>query len=54
MNVPKGAMIGTVLGTTIKAVVMGTVVRIRQLVVEPIVGVISVGFVVVSKCGHYG
>ena len=54
MKVPKGAMIGTVLTTTIKTVLMGTFVRARQLVVELIVRVITVVFIIVSKCGHHG
>src|SRR5258708_7211314 len=54
MNVPKGAMVGPVLTTTIKAVLVGTFVRVGQLVVEPIVRVITVVFIIVSKCGHHG
>jgi hypothetical protein len=54
MKVPKGTMIGTVLFTTIKAVLVGALVRVRQLVVEPIVSVITVVFIIVSKCGHHG
>jgi hypothetical protein len=54
MNVPKGAMVGPVLTTTIKAVLVGAFVRVRQLVVEPIVGVITVVFIIVSKCGQHG
>jgi hypothetical protein len=54
MKVPKGTMIGTVLPTTIKAVLVGTFVRVRQLVVEPIVRVKTVVFIIVSKCGHHG
>jgi hypothetical protein len=54
MKVPKGTMIGTVLATTIKAVLVGTFVRVRQLVVEPIVRVITVVFIIVGKCGHHG
>jgi hypothetical protein len=54
MKVPKGTMIGTVLATTIKAVLVGTFVRVRQLVVEPIVRVVTVVFIIVSKCGHDG
>jgi len=41
VNVPKGAMVGPVLATTIKAVLVGAFVRVRQLVVEPIVGVVT-------------
>jgi hypothetical protein len=48
MKIPKGAMIGAVLGTTIEAVLMGTFVRVRQLVVEPVVRVVAVVFVIVS------
>jgi hypothetical protein len=54
MKVPKGTMIGTVLATTIKAVLVGTFVRVRQLVVEPIVRVITVVFIIVGKCGRHG
>jgi len=54
MNIPKGTMIGTVLPTTIKAVFVGAFVRVRQLAVEPIVRVITVVFIIVSKCGHHG
>jgi hypothetical protein len=54
MKVPKGTMIGTVLTTTIKTVLVGTFVRIRQLVVEPFVRIITVVFIIVSKCGHHG
>jgi hypothetical protein len=54
MKVPKRTMIGTVLSTTVKTVLVGTFVRVRQLVVEPIVRVITVVFVIVSKCGHHG
>jgi len=54
MKVPKGAMIGSVLITTIKAVLVGTFVRVRQLVVEPVVRVITVVFIIVRKRGHHG
>jgi hypothetical protein len=54
MNVPKGTMIGTVLTATIKTVLVGTFVRVRQLVVEPTVRVITVVFIIVSKCRHHG
>jgi hypothetical protein len=54
MKVPQGSVIGTVLATTIKTVLVGTFVRVRQLVVEPIVRIITVVFIVVSKCGHHG
>jgi len=54
MKVPKGTMIGTVLTTTVKTVLVGTFVRVRQLVVEPIVSVITVVFIIVSKCRHHG
>ncbi len=47
-------MIGTVLTTTVKTVLVGTFVRVRQLVVEPIVRVITIVFIIVSKCGHHG
>ncbi len=53
MKVPKGTMIGPVLTTTVKTVLVGPFVRIRQLVVEPIVRVITVVFIIVSKCGHH-
>jgi hypothetical protein len=43
-----------VLTTTIKTVLVGTFVRARQLVVEPIVRIITVVFIIVSKCGHHG
>jgi hypothetical protein len=54
MKVPKGAMIGTVLGTTIKTVLVGTFMRVRQLVMEPIVRAITVVFIIVGKCRHHG
>jgi len=54
MDIPKGAMIGTMFATTVKAVLMGTFVRARQLVVEPIVSVIAVVFVIVSQSRHHG
>ncbi len=54
MKVPQGTMIGTVLRAAIKAVLVGTLVRVRQLVVEPIVSAITVIFIIVSKRGHYG
>jgi hypothetical protein len=54
MKVPQGSVIGTVLATTIKTVLVGTFVRVRQLVVEPIVRIITVVFIVVSKCWHHG
>jgi len=54
MEVPKGTMIGAVLTTAIKAVLVGTFVRVRQLVVESLVRVIAVVVIVVSKCGQHG
>jgi hypothetical protein len=54
MKIPKGTMIGTVLTTTVKTVLVGTFVRVRQLVVEPIVRVVAVAFVIVSQSGHHG
>jgi hypothetical protein len=54
VKVPKGAMIGTVLGTTIKTVLVGTFMRVRQLVMEPIVRAITVVFIIVGKCWHHG
>jgi hypothetical protein len=54
MNVPKGAMIGPVFATTIKSVLVGALVRVRQLVVEPIVGVVTVVVIIVSKRGYHG
>jgi hypothetical protein len=54
MKVPKGTMIGTVLTTTIKTVLVGTFVSVRQLVVESIVRVVTVVFIIVSKCWHHG
>jgi hypothetical protein len=33
---------------------VGAFVRVRQLVVEPIVRAIIVVFIIVSKCGHHG
>jgi hypothetical protein len=54
VNVPKSAMIGTMLATTIEAVLMGTFVRVRQLVVVPIVRIVAVIFVIVSQSGHHG
>ncbi|SIO40541.1 hypothetical protein SAMN05443247_04926 [Bradyrhizobium erythrophlei] len=54
MKIPKGAMIGTVLTTTVETVLVGAFVRVRQLVVEPIVSAITIVFIIVSKCGHHG
>jgi hypothetical protein len=54
MKVPKGAMIGTMLATTVKTILMGAFVRVRQLVVEPIVRVVAVVFVIVSQRRHHG
>jgi hypothetical protein len=54
MNVPKGTMIGAVLTATIKAVLVRTFVRVRQLVVEPIVGVLTVVLIIVSNCRYHG
>jgi hypothetical protein len=54
MKVPKSTMIGTVLIATIKTVLMGTSVRVRQSVVKPIVGVVTVVLIIVSKCGDHG
>ena len=54
MKVPKRPMIGTVLTTTVKTVLVGTFVGVGQLVVEPIVRVITIVFIIVSKCGHHG
>jgi hypothetical protein len=54
MKVPKSTMIGTVLIATIKTVLMGTSVRVRQSVVKPIVGVVTVVLIIVSKCGYHG
>ena len=53
MKIPKGAMIGAVLATTIKAILMGTIVRIRQLVVKPIVRGIAVVLIIVSQGWHH-
>jgi len=54
MKVPKRTMIGAVFGAAIKAVLVSTLVRVRQLVVEPIVSAVTVVFIIVSKCGHHG
>jgi len=54
MEIPKGAMIGTMLATTVKTVLVGTFVRVRQLVVEPIVRIVAVVFVIVSQSWHHG
>jgi hypothetical protein len=54
MNIPKSAMIGAVLGTAIKAVLVGAFVRVRQLVVESIVRVVAFVFVIVSQSRHHG
>jgi hypothetical protein len=54
MKIPQRTMIGAVLTTTVKTILVGTFVRVRQLVVEPIVSAIPVVFIVVSKCGHHG
>ena len=53
MEIPKGTMIGTMLATTVKAVLVSAFVRARQLVVEPIVRVVAVVFVIVSQCWHH-
>src|SRR5260370_23049430 len=53
MKIPKGTMIGTVLTTTIKTVLMGTFVRVGQLVVESIMSAITVVFIVVGQCRHH-
>jgi dUTPase len=47
-------MIGTVLATAVETVLVGPFMRVGQLVVEPIVRVVTIVFVVVSKCGHHG
>jgi hypothetical protein len=47
-------MIGTMLATTVKTILMGAFVRVRQLVVEPIVRVVAVVFVIVSQRRHHG
>jgi hypothetical protein len=47
MKVPKGTMVGTMLATTVKTVLVGTFVRVGQLVVEPIVGFITGVFIIV-------
>jgi hypothetical protein len=39
MKIPKGAMIGAMFATTVKAFFVGTFVRVRQLIMEPIVRV---------------
>jgi hypothetical protein len=54
MKVAKGTMIGTVLATAVETVLVGAFMRVGQLVVEPIVRVVTIVFVVVSKCGHHG
>ena len=54
MKVPKGTMIGTVLSATVKTVLVGTFVRVGQLVVEPLVRGVSAVFIIVSKCWHHG
>jgi hypothetical protein len=54
MEIPESAMIGAVLAATVKALLMGAFVRVRQLVVEPIVRVIAVVFVIVSQRWHHG
>ena len=53
MKVPKRTMIGTVLTTTIKTILVGPFVRVRQLVVEPVVRIITVVFIIVSQCGQH-
>ena len=53
MKIPKRPMICTMLTTTVKTVLVGAFVRVRQLVVEPVVRVITVVFIIVSKCGHH-
>jgi len=53
MEIPKGPMIGTMLATTVKTVLMGAFVRVRQSVVEPIVRVVAVVFIIVSQCWHH-
>jgi hypothetical protein len=52
MKVAKGTMIGTVLATAVETVLVGAFMRVGQLVVEPIVRVVTIVFVVVSKCGQ--
>jgi hypothetical protein len=47
-------MIGTVFATAVKAFFVGTFVRVRQLIVEPIVRVIAVVLVIVSQRWHHG
>ncbi len=54
MKVPKRTMIGAVFGAAIKAVLVSTLVRVRQLVVEPIVSAVTVVIIIVSKRGHHG
>ena len=54
VEIPKGTMIGAVLAATVKALLMGTFVRVRQLVVEPIVRIVAVVFVIVSQSWHHG
>jgi hypothetical protein len=54
VKIPKGAMIGAVFATTVKAFFVGTFVRVRQLIVEPIVRVIAVVLVIVSQRWHHG
>jgi len=53
MEIPKGAMIGSVLATTVETILVGTFVRVGQLVVEPIVRVVAVVFIIVGQCRHH-
>jgi hypothetical protein len=53
MKVAQRTMIGTVLTATIETVLVGTFVRVRQLIVETIVRVITVVFIIVSQCGDH-
>jgi hypothetical protein len=54
VEIPKEAMIGAMFAPTVKTLVVGAFVRVRQLVVESIVRVIAVGFIIVSQCRHHG
>jgi len=53
MEIPKSAMIGTMLAATVETVLVGAFVRVGQLVVEPIVRVVAVVFIIVSQCRHH-
>ena len=50
--VAKGAMISAVFSATLETVLVGTLVLVRQLLMVPVVGTITVVVIVVSKRGN--